>query len=215
MKLEDSGRRKTVSRRGAATTLSSNYDSLFVHRKNALYRRAAELSAITDCNVGIILLSPEGELSQFSTAPMKKMLRSYAKLCSMPHEIHTMESIQAKCVAAGGSGIGLRVDQEVGALGSSGEQHEHAHFRDDTLRLSSESQGKRGPRVKGGATGQGPWEADALEAILTMGDGKRKLEVGVGSDDSDDQGDDQGGDQGGDREDVEAVGSRAAKMVRL
>ena len=109
MKLEKATGRRSTGRRGAPTTISSNYDSLFVHRKNALYRRAAELSAITDCSVGIILLSPEGELSQFSTAPMKKLLRSYAKLCGLPHEIHTMESIQAKIEEQGGEGIGLKV----------------------------------------------------------------------------------------------------------
>ena len=217
MKLEKAGRRKSSNRRGAATTISSNYDSLFVHRKNALYRRAAELSAITDCNIGIILLSPEGELSQFSTTPMKKVLRSYAKLCGMPHEIHTMESIQAKCIAAGGEGIGLRVSNNVGGLGSVEEEQpqvlEHPSFRDKTLQLSSQSQGKRGQRNKGKkeveSNGQAPWEADALEAILRMGKdggaggaekrmdgeakGKRKLEVkgedddeGMGGDEADD-----------------------------
>ncbi len=187
MKLEKTDRRKSSNRRGAATAISSNYDSLFVHRKNALYRRAAELAAITDCSIGIVLLSPEGELSQFSTAPMKKILRSYAKLCSGPHEIHSMESIQAKCIAAGGEGIGLRVDHGAGpgsVVGGARQAHEHQHFREDTLRLSSESQGKRGRRSKADGTGSGakrqePWEVEALEAIMRIGEvhGKRKLEV--------------------------------------
>jgi hypothetical protein len=188
MKLEKTDRRKSSNRRGAATAISSNYDSLFVHRKNALYRRAAEMSAITDCSVGIILLSPEGELSQFSTAPMKKILRSYAKLCSEPHEIHTMESIQAKCIAAGGEGIGLRVDHRAGpdlVVGGGKQTYEHEHFREDTLRLSSGSQGKRGRRSTTNGTGSGlvakgqePWE-EALEAIMRIGEvqNKRKLEV--------------------------------------
>eukprot|EP00890_Picochlorum_soloecismus_P002367 jgi/Picsp_1/3130/NSC_05971-R1_myocyte enhancer factor 2d len=103
-------RRSTGNRqnRKLESSLSSTYDSVFVHRKNALYRRAAELSAITDCEIGIVVLSPDGELSQFTTSSMKKILKSYSKLCSQPHECHTMESIQEKLVQAGSAtGIGL------------------------------------------------------------------------------------------------------------
>lgn len=100
-------RRNNGGRRDVSSSLSSNYDSLFVHRKNALYRRAAELTAITDCEIAIVVLSPEGELSQFSTAPMKKILRTYSRLCSLPHEIQTMESIQKKVESIGGGDIGL------------------------------------------------------------------------------------------------------------
>lgn len=103
-------RRSTGNRqnRKLESSLSSTYDSVFVHRKNALYRRAAELSAITDCEIGIVVLSPDGELSQFTTSSMKKILKSYSKLCSQPHECHTMESIQEKLIQAGSAtGIGL------------------------------------------------------------------------------------------------------------
>eukprot|EP00889_Picochlorum_renovo_P003801 jgi/Picre1/30831/NNA_006191.t1 len=112
--MRTSTRRAAGSRRprDVQSSLSSNYDSVFVHRKNALYRRAAELSAITDCEISIIVLSPDGELSQFSTAPMKKILRAYSRLCSSPHEIHNMESIQKKLVSAGGEGVGLLMPQE-------------------------------------------------------------------------------------------------------
>ena len=194
MLLEKADRRKSSNRRGAATAISSNYDSLLVHRKNALYRRAAELSAITDCNVGIILLSPEGELSQFSTAPMKKILRSYAKLCSEPHEIHSMESIQAKCIAAGGEGIGLHLDHcsGQGCIGEGGKQvHEHQHFSEETLRISSGSQGKRGRRSK---TDGMSWDAEVLDAIMRIGEvhEKRKLE-GSGDEDGGEDRDHDGG----------------------
>lgn len=112
--MRTSTRRAAGNRRprDVQSSLSSNYDSVFVHRKNALYRRAAELSAITDCEISIIVLSPDGELSQFSTAPMKKILRAYSRLCSSPHEIHNMESIQKKLVSAGGEGVGLLMPQE-------------------------------------------------------------------------------------------------------
>lgn len=114
--MRTSTRRAAGSRRprDVQSSLSSNYDSVFVHRKNALYRRAAELSAITDCEISIIVLSPDGELSQFSTAPMKKILRSYSRLCSSPHEIHNMESIQKKLVSAGGEGVGLLTQDDGG-----------------------------------------------------------------------------------------------------
>ena len=192
MKLEKGARRKTSARRGAATTISSNYDSLFVHRKNALYRRAAELSAITDCNIGIILLSPEGELSQFSTAPMKKMLRSYSKLCSMPHEIHTMESIQAKVIAAGGDGIGLRVGSPNLAPGRRGRKPKEVEPKEEDGVKQEDVTGcgvQEGQNQKDGQEKQ-PWDAEELEAIMSIVEGmigsenedrtpqKRRLEGG-------------------------------------
>ena len=184
MKLEKAtGRRSTAAgRRGAPTTISSNYDSLFVHRKNALYRRAAELSAITDCSVGIILLSPEGELSQFSTAPMKKLLRSYAKLCGLPHEIHTMESIQAKIEEQGGEGIGLKVgDHRKGVGGGRGGRRRGGSSAGKRGSLASlvevavEQEGWEGAEGAGEGEGldgldgaDGAEATEALDAILNI-----------------------------------------------
>lgn len=104
MNMDRRPRRSTTGlRRGRGnveSSLSSSYDAVFVHRKNALYRRAAELSAITDCEISIIVFSPDGELSQFTTSPMKKMLKQYSKVCMEPHECHDMESIQEKLIVS-------------------------------------------------------------------------------------------------------------------
>lgn len=121
-------RRSTGNRqnRKLESSLSSTYDSVFVHRKNALYRRAAELSAITDCEIGIVVLSPDGELSQFTTSSMKKILKSYSRLCSKPHECHTIESIQGKLDKAGSAtGIGLSTKRTKKSL-SGGQKKKRA-----------------------------------------------------------------------------------------
>ena len=216
MKLEKTARRKTASRRGAATAISSNYDSLFVHRKNALYRRAAELSAITDCNIGIILLSPEGELSQFSTAPMKKMLRSYAKLCGNPHEIHTMESIQAKCLAQGGDGIGLKVGEKsaIGKRAGGGRGNGNGNKNASLASLVE---------VAGQEEHDGPWEEEALEAIMSMGARRGSNHVkeggnlGEGAEEGTDAGTEvsEGGAPGGKRALEEVAGDRIHRLAKM
>lgn len=142
-------RRNTTGKGDVNSSLSSNYDSVFVHRKNALYRRAAELTAITDCEIAIVVLSPEGELSQFSTAPMKKILRTYSRLCSLPHEIHTMQSIQEKLKCAGKDG-----------LVSAGKKDGHG-------KPLSKQTNNVTKKVKKSAKGDDAWET--VEAILSMG----------------------------------------------
>lgn len=85
-----------------------SYDSVLAHRRNALYRRAAELNAITDCEISIIVISAEGQLSQFSTCPMKKILKQYSKLCQEPHECHDLDSIEGKLSVADDEKVGRR-----------------------------------------------------------------------------------------------------------
>lgn len=155
-------RRSTNGRRprDVTSSLSSNYDSVFVHRKNALYRRAAELSAITDCEIAIVVLSPDGELSQFSTAPMKKILRTYSRLCSMPHEIHSMESIQEKVLSAGGDGIGLAYSKKVdGVVGQKKKQQEG----------NAKSEAKADKRKFAKDVVDEEEDLETIEAILSMG----------------------------------------------
>ena len=150
--------------RDVQSSLSSNYDSVFVHRKNALYRRAAELSAITDCEISIIVLSPDGELSQFSTAPMKKILRAYSRLCSSPHEIHNMESIQKKLVSAGGEGVGLLMPQDDAGVQKKQKQKQK----------KKAAQKKNGNKVEDDLEDAG----EMIEAILAMRGSPVKEEPG-------------------------------------
>lgn len=157
-------RRSNTGRRGRDVTssLSSNYDSVFLHRKNALYRRAAELTAITDCDIAIVVLSPEGELSQFSTAPMKKILRTYSRLCSLPHEIHTMESIQEKVTSAGGDGVGLTIKKD-----GSGQNKSLSKQANTTSKKGTKNHKQKTLDDDGEA--KNAWET--VEAILSMGAG--------------------------------------------
>ena len=67
---------------------------LFRQRKNALYRRAAELSSLCGAKVAIITISAKGELSQFSSDSMEYILKEFGKKCTKSHEMQTMESIQ-------------------------------------------------------------------------------------------------------------------------
>lgn len=156
-------RRNNAGRRDVSSSLSSNYDSLFVHRKNALYRRAAELTSITDCEIAIVVLSPEGELSQFSTAPMKKILRTYSRLCSLPHEIQTMESIQEKVKSVGGDVIGLPAKKDKQKKSQAAPKKETKGSGKDGSKGSTEDE-ELGDDV---GEAQNAWET--VEAILSMG----------------------------------------------
>lgn len=158
-------RRNNAGRRDVSSSLSSNYDSLFVHRKNALYRRAAELTAITDCEIAIVVLSPEGELSQFSTAPMKKILRTYSRLCSLPHEIQTMESIQEKVKSIGGDDLGLNGKKD-GHKNALTKQTEAATVK-TTKAVSVKGAAKQKEVGDDAGDAQNAWET--VEAILSMG----------------------------------------------
>lgn len=149
-------RRNNAGRRDVSSSLSSNYDSVFVHRKNALYRRAAELTSITDCEIAIVVLSPEGELSQFSTAPMKKILRTYSRLCSLPHEIQTMESIQEKVKSAGGDGTRPPAKKDDQKKSSPKQTQDEGKGKAEGAGLGDDA----------GET-QNAWET--VEAILSMG----------------------------------------------
>jgi len=180
-------RRSTNGRRprDVTSSLSSNYDSVFVHRKNALYRRAAELSAITDCEIAIVVLSPDGELSQFSTAPMKKILRTYSRLCSMPHEIHNMESIQEKVLSAGGDGIGLAYSKKNKVDGVAGQKKKQ---QDGNAKSKAKADKKKLEKNQI----DDEEDLETIEAILSMGTVNHQApqDEGVAADCSNDPGSD-------------------------
>jgi hypothetical protein len=63
--------------------------AVYRQRKNALFRRAAELSSVCGCEVAVVVFGPAGELSQFSSADMESVLRKYSRACTDVHETHT------------------------------------------------------------------------------------------------------------------------------
>lgn len=63
--------------------------AVYTRRKNALFRRAAELSVLCDCEVAIIMFGPDGELAQYSSSSMESTLRQYSRACTEPHETQT------------------------------------------------------------------------------------------------------------------------------
>lgn len=66
---------------------------MYQRRKNALFRRASELSTLCDCEVAIIMFGPDGELSQFSSCSMEDALRRYSHQCKEVHELHTQDGM--------------------------------------------------------------------------------------------------------------------------
>jgi hypothetical protein len=76
---------------------------IFKQRKNALFRRAAELSAMCDCEVAVVVFGPAGELSQFSSSEMEMVLRRYSQACTDVHESHSAAAMQKRRLERSGS----------------------------------------------------------------------------------------------------------------
>jgi hypothetical protein len=62
-------------------------------KKNALLRRAFDLSERHGCEVGVVLFTPGGRLVQFSSAGMAKVLQRYSAECEQPHEAYVAASV--------------------------------------------------------------------------------------------------------------------------
>ncbi len=66
-----------------------------------------------DCEVAVIMFTPDGELAQFSTSSMEDMLRRYSRTCVDLHETQTREGMlkraaataEAKAAANGGGAL--------------------------------------------------------------------------------------------------------------
>ncbi|KDD73596.1 hypothetical protein H632_c2022p0, partial [Helicosporidium sp. ATCC 50920] len=50
----------------------------YQHCTQHVLRRAFELSSICNCQVAFIMFTPQGELVQYSSAPMDEMLEKYS-----------------------------------------------------------------------------------------------------------------------------------------
>ena len=104
--LPDSGRprrsctqKRSQHQNSKQETASPPESTIFNHRKNALYRRAAELHELCGVEVAIIVLNGPGQtqqLTQFTSSSMRKILNSYVQLCQHPHECHNVHSIRTK-----------------------------------------------------------------------------------------------------------------------
>lgn len=52
-----------------------------------------------DCEVAVIMFTPDGELAQFSTSSMEDMLRRYSRTCTELHETQTREGMNKRGAA--------------------------------------------------------------------------------------------------------------------
>lgn len=52
-----------------------------------------------DCEIAVIMFTPDGELAQFSTSPMEDMLRRYSRTCTDLHETQTRVGMNKRAVA--------------------------------------------------------------------------------------------------------------------
>jgi SRF-type transcription factor (DNA-binding and dimerisation domain) len=77
----------------------SSVQAVYNRRKNALFRRATEMSNMCDCEVAVIMFTPDGELAQFSTSSMEDMLRRYSRSCTDLHETQTREGMNKRAAA--------------------------------------------------------------------------------------------------------------------
>lgn len=67
---------------------------MFAKRKQSLIKKAMELSVLCDCDVGLIIFSPESSgpgmgaqrLYQYSSISMDELLERYAAAVAEPHE---------------------------------------------------------------------------------------------------------------------------------
>lgn len=65
----------------------------YQHCTQHVLRRAFELSSICNCQVAFIMFTPQGELVQYSSAPMDEMLEKYSQACVRPHQIFAHEEV--------------------------------------------------------------------------------------------------------------------------
>lgn len=77
-----------TGRRGPAAVQAT-----FAKRKQGLMRRAMELSVLCDCEVGLIVFSPGGQLFQYSSVDMDVLLDRYSTACPEPHERRDNEEV--------------------------------------------------------------------------------------------------------------------------
>ncbi len=91
--------------------------AVFNKRKNALFRRAAELSTMCDAEVAVIVFTPDGELSQFSTGAMEAILRRYGRSCTESHEAQTRETMSKRAAEGGAGGRGAAKRRATGEEG--------------------------------------------------------------------------------------------------
>ena len=75
--------------------------AVFNRRKNALFRRATELSNMCDCEVAVIMFTADGELAQFSSSSMEDILRRYGRACTELHEVQTKEGMNKRAAENG------------------------------------------------------------------------------------------------------------------
>lgn len=120
--------------------------AVFKQRKNAMFRRAAELSALSDCDVAVIVFGANGELSQFASTDMESILKRYSAACTQHHERQSGSTLRRR-QAPGRGGAG-RASGSLAADAAAG--HHLNGSTHDALPMASEE------------------DADTVDAMLAM-----------------------------------------------
>ncbi len=67
--------------------------AVFNRRKTLLFKKALELSMLCDSEIGLVIFNSSGQLCQYASRDMEKLLERYSKACSEPHERRTNDEV--------------------------------------------------------------------------------------------------------------------------
>lgn len=108
-----------------------------------------------DCEIAVIMFTPDGELAQFSTSSMEDMLRRYSRTCTDLHETQTREGMNKRAAATVEARVANGGDGGAAANGGPAKK-----------RLKEENKiGGRGS-ARGNTTDAN--DSDTAEAMLSM-----------------------------------------------
>lgn len=134
----------------------SSLKAVYNRRKNALFRRATEMSNMCDCEVAVIMFTPDGELAQFSTSSMEDMLRRYSRTCTDLHESQTREGMNKRAAAT------------VEAKAANGGDGNAANNGGGPAKKRMKEESKSGGRGSARGYPADANDSDTAEAILSM-----------------------------------------------
>jgi MADS-box transcription enhancer factor 2A len=69
--------------------------AVYARRKRALLKKALELSVLCDSEIGIVVFNSSGQLCQYASGDMERLLERYSKACAEPHERSTNDEVRA------------------------------------------------------------------------------------------------------------------------
>ena len=113
------------------------------------------MSNMCDCEVAVIMFTPDGELAQFSTSSMEDMLRRYSRTCTELHETQTREGMNKRGAAT--AAAAAAANNSDGANGGPAKK-----------RIKEDSRGGTGRGSGRNLADITANDSDTAEAILSM-----------------------------------------------